>query len=443
MSKKLWGGRFTKETDPLVEEFSRSIQYDHKLAKYDLFGSMAHVQILKKAKYLTPKEADKLVKALKRIYASVNEGTFKYDRSAEDIHTDIQNKLLEDAGDLALKLHTARSRNDQVVFATKAYCKTELAKLVADIGRLEKALDTLAFRNKDLVLPGFTHMQHAEAVYVKDYLKAHCRMLGRDSARLAAISNNIKLTMGAGALAGTPVKANLYNMTVPGLKIEATVNSLDAVSDRDFVIEILSALSIMGMHLSRLSEDLIIWATKEFDFIEIDEAFCTGSSLMPHKKNADSLELVRGHAGKLYGNLVSVLTVMKGLPLTYNRDMQCDKEPLFGSIEIALAELGIMRGLVSTLKFNKAKIEEHLEDESLYATDLVYYLVGEGVPFKTAHTIIGKLIKYSLDNELEIKSMSQTELEKFSLKLDREEILKLFNPKVSVEAKISINRKRA
>jgi argininosuccinate lyase len=441
MAKKLWGGRFTKKADPLVEEFSRSIQYDHKLAKYDIFGSIAHVQVLKRAKYLTFSEAGKLTKALGSLYASVNKGAFKYDHKAEDIHTDIQNKLQNTVGDLALKLHTARSRNDQVVFAVKAYCKTEMAKLIASIGRLEGALGKLALDNKSLVLPGFTHMQHAQPVYAKDYLNAYAEMLKRDAGRLAAISDGIKLTMGAGALAGTPVGASAYGLAMGPVKIGPPVNSLDSVSDRDFVTEILSALAIAGMHLSRLAEDFVIWSTKEFDFIEIDEAFCTGSSLMPQKKNADSLELIRGRSGQLYGNLVSVLTVMKGLPLTYNRDMQCDKEPLFSSIETVLAELQILTGLVTTLKFNKAKIEEHLEDESLYATDLVYYLVGKGVPFKTAHTIIGKLIKHSIDSNIEIKSMSLPELEKFSAKFDREEILKLFNPGVSVEAKRSIRRK--
>jgi len=441
MANKLWGGRFSKAIDPLVESFSRSIQYDHKLAKYDVFGSMVHVQILKKAKYLKASEAASLTKALVAIYANINKGTFKYDPKAEDIHTDIQNKLLAGIGDLALKLHTARSRNDQVAFATKVYCKTETAKLIADIASLKDALSKLAAKNKDLVLPGFTHMQHAQPIYLKDYLGAYIQMLGRDSDRLVGIEKNIKLTMGAGALAGTPIAVKLYSMKLPGFKLEPTVNSLDAVSDRDFVIEILSALSIAGMHLSRLAEDLVIWSTNEFDFIEIDEAYCTGSSLMPQKKNADSLELIRGHSGRLYGNLVSVLTMMKGLPLTYNRDMQCDKEPLFNSVEIVSIELGILKGLIKTLRFNKAKIEEHLEDESLYATDLVYYLVDRGLPFKTAHTIVGKVIKHSLANAIEIKSMSQAELDKFSPKFNREEILKLFNPKISVEAKKSIKRK--
>lgn len=440
MAKKLWGGRFSKETDPLVEEFTKSIRYDHKLARYDVFGSMAHVQVLKKAGYLSASEAAKLTKALGSIYAAISKGVFRYDADAEDVHTDIQNKLQAKVGGLALKLHTARSRNDQVVFSTKTYCKIELAKLGADIAGLEKAIGALAAKNKDLVMPGFTHMQHAQPVRLADYLGAYIEMLKRDGSRLSTVAKNIKLTMGAGALAGTPIEAKKYTVRVPGLELEPCANSLDAVSDRDFVIEILSALAIAGMHLSRLSEDLIIWSTKEFNFVAIDDAFCTGSSLMPQKKNADVLELVRGSAGRLYGNLMSVLTMMKGLPLAYNRDMQLDKEPLFDSIETVSIELRVLKGLVKTLKFNRMKIEALLEDESLYATDLVYYLVDKGVPFKTAHTIVGKLVRYSLDNSIEIKSMSDKELKKFSDKFEREKILKLFNPKVSVESKRSIKR---
>ena len=441
MAKKLWGGRFAKSTDPIVEKFTKSVHYDQKLARYDLFGSMAHIQVLKKAGYVTAAEAGRITKALGGIYNGLVKGTVKIDQTVEDIHTDIQNKLYAMVGDLALKLHTARSRNDQVALATKVYCKMELAKLIAAISGLRDALKTLAGKNKDLVLPGFTHMQHAQPVYLKDYLGSYVEMLKRDAGRLADISENINLTMGAGALAGTPIDAGKYKVSIPGLKIGPTVNSIDSVSDRDFVIEILSALSIAGMHLSRLAEDLIIWSTREFDFIEIDEAFCTGSSLMPQKKNADTLEMVRGYAGRLYGNLMSVLVMMKGLPLAYNRDMQLDKEPLFGSIEIVLSELAVMSGVVRTLKLNKAKIEEHLEDESLYATDMVYYLVDKGMPFKTAHTVVGKLIKHSIDNGIEIKSMTDRELAKFSGKLERKGLLKLFNPKVSVESKRSVSRK--
>jgi len=450
MEKKLWGGRFAKKTDPLVEEFSKSISYDYKLAKYDVLGSLSHVEILEKAGYLTPEETKKISQALDSIYKSIEAKTFKADESSEDIHTDIQNKLYEKIGDLALKLHTARSRNDQVVFATKLYCKNSILGLQENIVLLMKAILGLSAENKNIILPGFTHMQHAQPVYLKDYLAAYLEMLFRDSARLEYIDTHFKITMGAGALAGTPVDANKYKIKASELvkkwkiggisDLEAPVNSLDVVSDRDFVIEIISALSILAMHLSRLAEDLIIWSTKEFDFIEIDEAFCTGSSLMPQKKNADALELIRGCTGRLYGNMICVLTMMKGLPLAYNRDMQLDKEPLFNSFEIISKELKILSGLVKTLKFNKEKIKEYLKDESLYATDLVYYLVDKKMAFKEAHTIVGKLVKYSIDNSINIKDMPENSLKKFCNKFIKAEIVKLFDPKVSVESKKSIQR---
>lgn len=433
MSKKLWGGRFKKKTNPMVEKFTKSIQYDYKLAKYDLDGSMLHVNILKKAGILTAAEASKLTKGLKTVYKTVENGTYRPNRNSEDIHTDIQNLLHKKVGDVALKLHTARSRNDQVVFSVKMYCKDKLSELDKDISGLIDAFGKLSAKNRGLIIPGFTHMQHAQPVYLKNYLGAYVNMLKRDASKLSYISEHIKPTMGAGALAGTPISAMIYGQY-------ETLNSIDTVSDRDFAIEILNVLAIIGMHLSRFAEDMIIWSTKEFGFVDIDDAFCTGSSLMPQKKNADVLELIRGYAGRLYGNLVSVLAMMKGLPLTYNRDMQLDKEPLFNSFEIVSSELKVLTGLIKTLKFNKVKIEAHLEDESLYATDLVYYLVDKGVPFKNAHTIVGRLIKYSLDNGIEIKSMTNSELKKFSDKLVKDEIINLFNPKVSVESKKSVKR---
>lgn len=433
MAKKLWGGRFGKGTNPLVEKFTKSIHFDYRLAKHDAAGSLLHVQILKKSGYLKPGEAAKLSSALKNIRDSIEKGSFKPDPESEDIHTCIQNILHAKVGSLALKLHTARSRNDQVAFSTKLYCKAAINGIKDDIAPLISSIKGLINKNKSIILPGFTHLQHAQPVYLKDYLGAYAEMLKRDSARLAGISSGIKMEMGAGALAGTPIASADYGPN-------AVVNSLDTVSDRDFVIEILSALSITGMHLSRLSEDLIIWSTKEFDFIELDESFCTGSSLMPQKKNPDVLELIRGYTGRLYGNLVSVLTMMKGLPLAYNRDMQLDKEPLFDSFEIISNELKVLGGLMGTLEFNEKIIEQHLKDESLYATDLVYYLVDKKIPFKNAHTAIGKLIKYSLDNDIPIKNMTESELKKFSGKFIKKEVLKLFDPEVSVRSKKSIKR---
>lgn len=450
MAKKLWGGRFSKKTDPLVEKFTKSIQYDKKLAVYDLIGSMIHVQVLKKVEYLKPKEAAELDKALASIYESLEKGIEPRPED-EDVHTYIQNELQNYVGDLALKLHTARSRNDQVVFATKLFCKSKISKLKVDIAQLVTAINELAYNNSQIIIPGFTHMQHAQPVYLKDYLKAYEEMLERDSRRLGYIGDNIKITMGAGALAGTPIDVTKYSEGMAEFlkeqrsfaekfNLESTTNSLDSVSDRDFVIEIISALSILGMHLSRLSEDLIIWSTKEFDFIEIDESFCTGSSLMPQKKNPDVLELIRGYAGRLNGNLVSVLTMMKGLPLTYNRDMQLDKEPLFDSFRIVSTELRVLAGLIKTLKFNKVKIDDHLKDESLYATDLVYYLVDKGMSFTDAHTVVGELIKYSIDAAVSIKEMEESKLKEFSDKFVKKDVIGLLNAEVSVKSKKSIKR---
>jgi len=447
MANKLWGGRFGKKTDPLVEEFTKSVHYDKRLAAYDIVGSMAHVKVLKKSGYLKAAEASRLLKALVSVHKSIVKGAFKPGAADEDIHTAIQNALQKRIGDLALKLHTARSRNDQVAVATKLYCKVSLLKTEVAISGLIDALAAAADKNKRIIMPGFTHLQHAQPVYLKDHLGAYIEMLKRDIGRMERISATIKVTMGSGALAGTPISAAYYlvrGREIGGLgetfDINAAVNALDAVSDRDFVIEILSALAISGVHLSRFSEDLVIWSTKEFGFVDIDDAFCTGSSLMPQKKNPDVLELVRGYAGRLCGNLVSVLTTMKGLPLTYNRDMQLDKEPLFDSFGIVLSEAKVLTGLVKTLKFNAGKIGKQLEDESLYATDIVYYLVKKGIAFKNAHTIVGKLVKHSIDTSADIKDMAQAELDKFSDKLVKGQIAKLFDPKVSVESRRSVKR---
>jgi argininosuccinate lyase len=442
MTKKLWGGRFEKKTDPLVEDFTRSIQYDCRLAKWDCFGSIAHVHVLKRAGYLKAGEALRLIAALTSITKSVEEGSFSPDPRSEDIHTDIQNKVIKAVGDLGLKLHTARSRNDQVVLATKLYCQSALEKTVRETDACVVALRKLASTNKNLIIPGFTHLQHAQPVLLKDFLGAYACMLERDKVRLSQAAKNIIPSFGAGALAGTPIASRFYAVNDAARKIvtQPVTNSLDTVSDRDFVIEIMSALSIVAMHLSRFAEDITLWATKEFGFVTLDDAFCTGSSLMPQKKNPDVLELTRGYAGRLYGNLVSVLTMMKGLPLTYNRDMQLDKEPLFSSFDIVSQELRVLTGLVSTLSFKKKKIASYLEDESLYATDIVYYLVDKKVPFQVAHTIVGKLVKYSLGYGVLIKDLPEETLKGFSKVFVKKEVAKLFDPVVSVQSKKSIKR---
>lgn len=439
---KLWGGRFSKKTHKLVEEFTNSIHFDYKLAKYDVLGSLAHIDILKKAKLLNLTEHKKIYNALRTILKTIEKGTFKVDPSFEDIHSYIQHLVEHKAGKAGLKLHTCRSRNDQVAFDIKAYTLDNLFCTQKHIAHLNSALKSLATKNRDLIIPGFTHLQHAMPVSLAQYFEAYIQMLNRDHQRLYNAALNIDLSLGAGALAGTFIPAGYYQHKNTDLimDIEPTKNSLDAVSDRDFIIESLNALATIGMHLSRLAEDMILWSTQEFNFIDIDDAFCTGSSLMPQKKNPDVLELVRGYSGRLSGNLINTLTMMKGLPLSYNRDMQLDKEPLFDSFEIVQKELAVLAELFKNVGFKKENIARQLKDESLYATDLSDYLVQNGVAFKDAHKIIGHLIQHKLTNRVEIKSMSDLELKKFHPKLNTKVVNKIINPRTSVESKKSIKK---
>lgn len=448
MAKKLWGGRFSKKTDPVFEIFSRSIHFDYKLAYCDVWGSLLHLEVLYKSGsgVLSLPEYTVLKKNLHIILGEIGSGKFRFNKKAEDIHTNIQNELEKKAGSAALKLHTYRSRNDQVVFDTKLFCKIELPKIIQLIQKVGWEILRLKEKYPKLIFPGFTHFQHAQPVACANYLQALFNFLGRDVQRIKAAADRITLTLGSGALAGVAIDSSQYTQATEklakefGVRIASLSSSIDSVSDRDFIIDVLSVLSILQMHLSRIAEDFIIWSSPEFGFVDIAEEFCTGSSLMPQKKNPDSLELIRGNTGKIYGNLMSVLTMMKGLPLTYNRDMQLDKEPLFNSFEIVSSELKVLTGLIKTLKFNETKIKEQLKDEGLYATDIVYYLVDKKVPFKDAHTIVGRLVKYSLDNDIPIKNMAESLLKKFSVKLIKKEIVKLFDPKVSVESKKSIKR---
>ena len=451
---KLWGGRFSKKTNPLVEEFTRSIQFDKKLAWYDCMGSLIHLNILKRAGgLLTSKEYAKLKAGLEEILNLTKKPSFGANESFkdfEDIHSYIQDLLEKKVGKVALKLHTSRSRNDQVVFDTKYYCFRNIPNTLDLIKKFIGELNILVKNNKNMFIPGYTHLQHAMPISLGYYFEAYIAMLTRDKLRLNNIwQEKLDLRMGAGAFAGTSIASSKYKVfnfykelfsDYNPLK-EWPYNSIDTVSDRDFVIEILSALAITGMHLSRLAEDLILWSTKEFDFIDIDEAFCTGSSLMPQKKNPDVLELIRGNTGKLYGNLMSVLVMMKGLPLAYNRDMQLDKEPLFNSFEIIQSELKILAELLPNIKFKKESIEKQLDDECLYATDMADYLVQKGVAFKDAHTIIGKLISYKLKSKKDIKTMTEEELNKFHPLLNHRVMKKIIDPETSVKSKKSVKRR--
>jgi len=453
MSKKMWGGRFKKKTDPLVEEFTRSIDCDRKLAAADVLGSRIHVEVLFLSGYLTNSEYKALNAALDKIKVDINNGSFKIDPSAEDIHTNIQDAVEKSVGSLVMKMHTARSRNDQVLFDLKWFCLNELALIAELCSKLQDAFKRTAAKVHGIIVPGYTHLQHAQLVYLSDHLAAYADMIARDTTRIVNAGRTITFSLGAGALAGTPIKKKTY---IDALKSHIDVKTtaweffkpvltapkaLDTVSDRDFVMETLSAAAIIGMHLSRLSEELIIWSSAEFGFLELDDAYATGSSLMPQKKNADVLELIRGYTGTLYGNLVSGLTMMKGLPLTYNRDMQLDKPPLFSSLEIVEKELKVLPGLLESIIWKKDAIARTVrDDETLYATDFVYYLVGKKVPFKEAHDAVGRLVSHALDTKKKIRDMPDAELKKFNEGFVSADLEALMDPDISVRSRISVKR---
>lgn len=402
MAKKLWGGRFKKKIDKDFFEFQKSIQYDYKLAKYDIYHSMIHIIALKKASIISAGESKKLYSVLKEILEEIKNGKFKPNLYSEDIHTEIQNRVEKKIGSLALKLHTLRSRNDQIAFDERFYCKVEAVEIKNLLSAVISSLKFLGNHYKNFSIIGYTHTQRAQKIYFKNYLQTFQSMLTRDKEKLINFEKNLVIYIGAGALKGTSLSRDYYNKAIkdflkshPGLsnEVKFSENPLDNVSDRDFIIELLNILSILQMHLSRLAEDFILYSTKEFNFFSLPEEFCTGSSLMPHKKNPDFLELTRGYAGRIYGNLIALLTTMKGLPLTYNRDMQLDKEPLFSSVDIIKEELKILSKFIKRIKLNENIIKKSLQDGNLYATESAGRLVSKGIPFKKAHDIVGKNIR--------------------------------------------------
>ena len=442
---KLWGGRFSQATHQLVEGFTGSIHYDQKLARYDCLGSLAHINVLRQARIISAAEHAQLKKGLNKILKAIADGTFKASSGQEDIHSYIQDLLQrpDHAGAAALKLHSCRSRNDQVVIDMKLYCLDQILTTERCLIKFCDALTVLAQRYSHVYLPGYTHLQHAIPVAFSDYCHAYIKMLERDETRLLNAFDNIELAMGAGALAGTMIPAEHY-VQASGLKVNKTIVPadcpLDTVSDRDFVAESLFVLSTIGMHLSRLAEDWILWSTQEFAFLEMADAFCTGSSLMPQKKNPDILELIRGYAGRLHGNLTSVMMMMKGLPLSYNRDMQLDKEPLFESFRIVQDELALLAELFGHVTLNEENIRRQLDDETLYATDIADHLVLNKVPFQEAHRIVGQLVRHKLTQGVRLAEMTDSELSAFHPSLNARVVKAILDPQHSVQAKRSINR---
>ena len=408
---QLWGGRFTKETDQLVYNFNASITFDQKFYKQDIEGSIAHVTMLGKQGILTNEEAQDIIKTLKEIQSEVENGTLEISSEYEDIHSFVEATLIDRLGDTGKKLHTGRSRNDQVALDMRLYTRQEVMATDALLEELLNVLLRIMEENTETIMPGFTHLQKAQSITLAHHMGAYFEMFKRDRQRLRDIFERMNYCpLGSGALAGTTYPLDRdYTAELMGF-YGPTLNSMDGVSDRDYLIEFLSALSTIMMHLSRFSEEVIIWNSNEYQFVEIDDAYSTGSSIMPQKKNPDIAELVRGKTGRVYGALMSLLTTMKGIPLAYNKDMQEDKELSFDAMDTAKGCLALFNGMLATMKFNKEKMHDSANKGFTNATDAADYLVNHGIPFRDAHGIVGRIVLYCLDKKIAIDDMSLDEL---------------------------------
>jgi argininosuccinate lyase len=435
---KLWGTRFGKSMDASVHEFTSSIDYDKKLAEYDIEGSIAHAKMLGRKGIIPRKDSEKLVKGLKSLKRKLATGKLFFNRSKyEDIHSAITDLLEKKVGKVAReRLHTARSRNDQVSLDMRLYSRDKIDAICEKIEHLQKTLLSFAKKHEDVIIPAYTHLQHAQCILLAHQMLAYVEMFQRDKERLREAKRRAdEMPLGSGALRGTslPIDRKMVARELGFPKVSQ--NSIDTISDRDFIMEILSALMIMGIHLSRFSEDMILWSTKEFSFIELDDSFATGSSMMPNKKNPDVLELIRGLAGTFYANLSSVTVMMKGLPLSYNRDLQLDKEPLFSSIETVERILPITANLIKGLKVNRRNVAAKIEEnEFLFATDIAEYLIRKGHSYREAHDVTGRIIKYCIQKDKNISDISKDRLRSFSKTLSPGVIERLIDPVRSVSS---------
>jgi len=412
---KTWGGRFTQSADPTAERFTGSLAFDQRLWPHDITGSIAWARALARAGLLTAAEAETLVKGLEAVRVELEAGTFRFRAELEDIHTNVERRLVELVGDVGGKLHTGRSRNDQIALDERLYLKDVVAATQAGLRGAQEALLARAAETVDAPMPGYTHLQRAQPVVLAHHLLAYVFMLQRDRERFADCGRRVDvMPLGAAALAGTAFPVDREALARELGFASVTLNSLDAVSDRDYVLEYLAAAAVAGMHLSRLAADLSLWATAEFAFVEFADAWATGSSIMPQKKNPDVAELIRGKSGRLYGNLVAVLTAMKGLPLSYNSDMQEDKEPLFDSIDTLLAVLGVLPPMLASLTFRTDRMRAAAGENFATATDLADYLVRKGLPFRQAHEIVGRVVRHAVERTLGLEQIPLADLRRFS-----------------------------
>lgn len=434
---KLWGGRFTKETNELVESFTASISFDQKLALEDIEGSLAHVQMLGECEIIPMDDVEVIKQGLKKIEKQILNNEVQFSVEDEDIHMNIEKLLLEEVGPVGGKLHTGRSRNDQVATDMHLYLRKQTLELIELVKSVQNALLIQAKEHTETIMPGYTHLQRAQPILFAHHLLAYFWMFERDKERLVDSIKRINwLPLGAGALAGTTFPID-RNRTAELLGFETVYpNSLDAVSDRDFIVEFLSIASIIMTHISRISEELVIWSSQEYQFIELDDSFCTGSSIMPQKKNPDVPELLRGKTGRVYGNLIGLLTVLKGLPLAYNKDMQEDKEGMLDTVETLNGSLRLLAPMIETMVVNKEKMYSAVSQDYSNATDLADYLVTKGLPFRQAHEIIGKTVLYAIQHNKYLFELTLDEYQQFS-SLFAEDIFKVLQPKHVVEARNS------
>jgi argininosuccinate lyase len=414
-------GRFHKATDKLVAEYTTAIPCDTRLYPYDIAGSIAHAKMLAKQGIISLKEAEIITKGLESIREEVEQGRFQFKAELEDIHMNIEARLLEKVGEVGGKLHTARSRNDQIALDLRLFTKEAVAKTLTSLKSLQRALVGLAEANKDVVIPGYTHLQPAQPVLLAHHLLAYFEMLRRDSERFSdCLRRADVMPLGSGALAGVTYDVDREFLAQELGFSQISQNSVDAVSDRDFILEYEAAASICMMHLSRVAEEIILWSSEEFNFIELDEAYATGSSIMPQKKNPDVAELARGKTGRVYGHLMALLATMKALPLAYNRDLQEDKEGLFDVVDTLLATLEVFTGLVATLRVKSENTERAVKRGYILATDLADYLVRKGAAFRTAHDIVAKLVSQAIDKGKLFSELSLSEYQEFSPLFDKD-----------------------
>ena len=434
---KMWKGRFTKSATQSANEFNASIQFDQRFYAQDIQGSTAHARMLAKQGILTADEAEAITSTLAAIKEDIEDGKIEFTIENEDIHMNIEAVLTERIGDTGKKLHTARSRNDQVAVDFRLYMRQEIDLIIALVEKLKEALYKIAEGNQETIMPGYTHLQRAQPVTLAHYMLAYYQMFSRDASRLADCRKRLnQLPLGSGALAGTTYNTD-RDFLAKELDFDSICpNSIDAVSDRDFALEFLSDASILMMHLSRFCEELIIWNSTEFGFIDMDDAFSTGSSIMPQKKNPDMAELIRGKTGRVYGDMITLFTLMKSLPLAYNKDMQEDKPPVFDAVDTLKASIGIFTEMISTITFNKDTMRAAVKNGFMNATDAADYLVRKGIPFRDCHEIIGRIVLHCVNNNTAIEDIPLETLREFSDKFD-DEIYENITAEACVNAKKS------